>query len=125
MDTAFTPTFVIASDVRYDLAVGAGAGYLLIEPGGQGRRGACAPIDQSVLTGWGYNDEALREGGNPIAICEAAAVAAAMVAEAQHLQGAHVTWNIDNSAVLHSFVKGSSARPKIDRAAHIVHFLAH
>jgi hypothetical protein len=88
MDTAFAPTFVIASDARYDLGIGAGAGYLLIEPGGQGRRGACGPIEQSILTGWGYGDEALSNGGNPIAICEAAAVAAAMVAEARHLQGA-------------------------------------
>eukprot|EP00972_Heterocapsa_arctica_P031952 4706337-Heterocapsa_arctica.AAC.1 len=48
-----------------------------------------------------------------------------MVAEAQRMQGARVTWYVDNSAALDSFVKGISGHAAIDRAAHIVHFLAY
>ena len=118
------PLVVIASDAQADAGTQPGCGYLLYDARSGRKSAACCSIPEKVLSAWGYDKQA-RQSGNPIAICEAAVVAAAAVREAEALAEADVVWFIDNTTALHSYVKGTSANAHVERAAHLLHFLAH
>ncbi len=65
------------------------------------------------------------ETSNPIAQCEAAIVLATMLSAKDQLAGRDVIWFVDNTAALHSLVKGSSSNAALDRTVQIVHLLAY
>eukprot|EP00972_Heterocapsa_arctica_P006617 967537-Heterocapsa_arctica.AAC.1 len=67
------------------------------------RRGRCCSIPEDLLAAWGYGKAARDAGGNPIAICEAAVIAAAMVAEGEALADCEVVWFVDNTTALYAF----------------------
>eukprot|EP00972_Heterocapsa_arctica_P066010 9739072-Heterocapsa_arctica.AAC.1 len=54
------------------------------------RRGRCSLIPEEFLAVWGYDKAAREAGGNPVAICEAAVIAAAIVAEGEALADCEV-----------------------------------
>ena len=122
--SAKEPLVVIASDAQADPGSQPGCGYMLFDARDGRRAAACCPLAEELLDAWGYGTAVRQEGGNPIAICEAAVIAAAALAEAPTLAGRTVVWFVDNTTALHAFVKGTSANEAVERAAQCVHFLS-
>ena len=118
------PLIVIASDAQAEPGTQPGAGYLLLDARTGERRGRCCPVPEDLLEAWGYGEDVRSGGGNPIANCEAAVIAAAAMAEGHALAGHQVVWFVDNTTALYAFVKGTSANASVERAAHILHFMA-
>lgn len=119
------PLVIIASDAQADPGTAPGCGYMLFDAATGRKTAGCNSMAESLLEVWGYSKEVRQQGGNPIAICEAAVIAATAYAEAPSLSGADVLWFVDNTTALHAFVKGTSANAEVERAAHVVHFLAY
>jgi hypothetical protein len=119
------PLVIIASDAQADPDSQPGCGYMMLDARTGDRRGRCCSIPEDLLAAWGYGKAAREAGGNPIAICEAAVIAAAIVAEGKALANCDVVWFVDNTTALYAFVKGTSANACVERASHIVHFVAY
>jgi len=119
------PLVIIASDAQADPGTQPGCGYVLLDARGGRKVAGCCSIAESMLDTWGYPEARRQQGGNPIAICEAAVIATAALIEAPHLAGTDILWFVDNTTALHAFVKGTSANAEVERAAQIVHFLAY
>ena len=66
------PLVVIASDARADHGGPPTGGYLLVDTATGRREGHWCTFGPALLDLWGYTQERLDEGGNPIAICEGA-----------------------------------------------------
>ena len=81
------PGVVVASDAQADPGTQPSMGYLLADAVTGCRRGGYSAVTAESLTAWGFSPKRLEDGGNPIAPCEAAAVAKAMLREAPSLRG--------------------------------------
>jgi hypothetical protein len=119
------PLVIIASDAQADPGSQPGCGYMMLDARTGERHGRCCSIPEDLLQAWGYGKAVRDAGGNPIAICEAAVIAAAIVAEGEALAGCEVVWFVDNTTALYAFVAGTSANASVERASHIVHFVAY
>ena len=71
---------------------------------------------------WGYSAEKLAAGGNPIALCEGAMPTLAIAQLAPRLANRRVLWLLDNTAALHSFVRGNSGHSVLDRSIAVTKF---
>eukprot|EP00971_Amphidinium_carterae_P020761 409458-Amphidinium_carterae.1 len=67
------------------------------------------------LQAWGYTQKRIAEGGNPIALCEAAMVPLVLHEFGTRFASRRLVFFLDNSASLHSMVKGCAREPVLDR----------
>ena len=122
------PPLLIASDAQASPEEGASAAFLVIDPVTNARWGRVWTFSREDLDSFGFPDwprrGPVREDRNPISACEAAAVAATYwmvaVSGCLSLHGRDVVHWVDNTAALHSLVKGGSKNIAIDRACNIV-----
>ena len=77
---------------------------------------------QEILEAFGFGEQRLSEGGNPIAPCEAAMIPIVLHEFAATLQDREVIIFIDNTAALFALVKGTSSQSAIARSAHLSGF---
>ena len=100
-------------------------GYLLYDKDATIKTGGFFEFTQRFLDLVGYPKERLREGGNPIAICEAAAVLVMLLEEQQALRGKDVIVIVDNTSALQAYVKGGSGNEYIARTIQVWHLCAY
>eukprot|EP00971_Amphidinium_carterae_P008635 169949-Amphidinium_carterae.1 len=75
------------------------------------------------LQAWGYSQERLDQGGNPIALCEGAMVPTTLHAFGARFASRRVVYFIDNTASLHSMVRGCAREAVLDRCVSLTHLL--
>ena len=115
---------VVASDAQAD-GRRPSAGLLALGGPAHLRVGLFGPIQEDILEAWGYPHTRRQQGGNPIALCEGAAVLFGIAQLAGELAGQCVVWFIDNTSSLHSLVKGTSTNAMLSRIVEVVHILLH
>ena len=119
------PLVVVASDARADGAQLPTGGYLLIDCADGFRCAQYCTFSQRLLSSWGFNRDLVERGKqNPIANCEGAMPAMVFQLHAQRLSGRRVLFFLDNTASLHSYVKGCAGQAALDRSIAFCNFIA-
>ena len=120
---------IIASDAQASGAC-VSAAFLVVDVEDGSRWGCYWRFDSSDLAALGYPGfPGPGEKRNPIAAAEAAAVTATykvlVDSYPDRLQHRNIVHWVDNTVALHSFVKGGSKSPPVDRACSITFSLAY
>ena len=118
------PLILIASDARVDNDAWPTGGYVLLDCSDGYRQAGFCVFDGALLGMWGYCEERLRQGGQPIALCEGAMPPIIYQRHAKRLANRRVLYFIDNTSSLHSYVKGCAVPAALDRSIAFTNFLA-
>ena len=118
------PPVVVASDAQADQERPSG-GFLAVDDHRGTKVAAWCDVQGAHLEAWGFTQEALRGGANPIQVCEAAMLPWGLIQMGpDRLRGRNVVWLIDNTSALYAAVKGSSRHPAVARAVAFASFAA-
>ena len=115
---------VVASDAQVEPGSYPGSG-VLIEDAEYGTK--CAgylEFGDETLAQWGLTFQALQEGKQPIALCEAAMVPLALLEWPEAFRGRDVVRYVDNTSAMCSFVKGASANEHLEKMVGLTWILA-
>ena len=119
LSEAARPPIVIASDAQVEPGRFPGGGYLLADPdsagAGPARRGGWLEFQEPALVALGTSMQAIADGQQPIALCEAAMLPLALFHKGGALRGRDILWYVDNTAALSAMIKGSSGNQVLDR----------
>jgi hypothetical protein len=116
---------IIASDAQAEPGTQPTGGAVLVDPVSGFCSAICFVFTQELLELWDYPPQRLQEGGNPIALCEAAAIPIAIMHFGNQCRGRDVVWFVDNTAALHSMVKGCGSNAALDRSVYLTHLTAY
>ncbi len=112
-------SLVVASDAQVEPGAYPGGGVLAHDVETGARQAGWVVFDDAALASWGLSLAMLREGKQPIALCEAAMVPLALLRWPEYFRGRHIVWFVDNTSAMHSFVKGASRDAHLERIVNV------
>ena len=117
-------SLVVASDAQVEPGAYPGGGAMVLDPEDGTKTAGYLGFREEFLEQWGLSFQALQEGKQPIAKCEAAMILLSLLQWPEVFSGRRVIWYVDNTSAMHSFVKGASADLHLEKIVGLTWILA-